>query len=218
MKKLIFLSICILLLNACKKEPISNFSFSGSTSVGENIEFTNSSSNADSYNWDFGDGSNSTEKSPSHSYEKPGNYTIILDAKGEGGSNSVSKSIKITGITYTFTNNSSFTLYNFSSYYWNGEEIEDWTEHGTLSKGATTDIIITERTNIEIGYTSADESMICISFDSFILTIDQHNDLIIDVDLEVYCAYKKSGSLSQTDNIERIGLKFNAFSRLMDSE
>lgn len=36
--------------------------------------------------WDFGDGTVSTEPSPSHVYEQPGSYTVSLQTSGPGGS------------------------------------------------------------------------------------------------------------------------------------
>lgn len=48
------------------------------------VKFTNlSSGKAQSYVWDFGDGTTSTEKSPLHTYAKSGYYTVKLTAKGE---------------------------------------------------------------------------------------------------------------------------------------
>ena len=48
------------------------------------VKFTNlSSGKAESYVWDFGDGTTSTEKSPMHIYAKSGYYTVTLTAKGE---------------------------------------------------------------------------------------------------------------------------------------
>lgn len=48
------------------------------------VKFTNlSSGNAQSYVWDFGDGTTSTEKNPLHTYTKSGYYTVKLTAKGE---------------------------------------------------------------------------------------------------------------------------------------
>lgn len=48
------------------------------------VKFTNlSSGNAQSYVWNFGDGSTSTEKNPLHTYAKSGYYTVTLTAKGE---------------------------------------------------------------------------------------------------------------------------------------
>jgi gliding motility-associated-like protein len=49
--------------------------------VNSTIDFKNTSTNATSYSWDFGDGSPlSTVKSPSHPYTTPGNYTVTFIA------------------------------------------------------------------------------------------------------------------------------------------
>ncbi len=44
------------------------------------VNFNNLSTNATTYYWDFGDGSNSIATSPSHVYNVPGDYTITLIA------------------------------------------------------------------------------------------------------------------------------------------
>jgi len=44
------------------------------------VNFTNNSVNANSYLWDFGDGTTSTETNPSHTYTSLGNYNVILTA------------------------------------------------------------------------------------------------------------------------------------------
>lgn len=57
--------------------------------VGETIGFSNIASIVipiDSYLWDFGDGSKSTESSPTHSYNDAGIYKAILTTTNEGGS------------------------------------------------------------------------------------------------------------------------------------
>jgi PKD repeat protein len=46
--------------------------------VGEEIQFSNCSENASSYSWDFGDGTTSILKEPSHVYAQAGNYEIKL--------------------------------------------------------------------------------------------------------------------------------------------
>ncbi len=48
------------------------------------VNFTNLSTNAVSYVWDFGDGSTSTETDPSHTYGDPGVYTVTLVAEVDG--------------------------------------------------------------------------------------------------------------------------------------
>lgn len=44
------------------------------------VTFANTSTNAQAYLWDFGDGNTSTEFNPVHTYSAPGNYTVTLTA------------------------------------------------------------------------------------------------------------------------------------------
>ena len=60
-----------------------------STCVGQAVNFTNTSTNATTYNWNFGDplsGASDSSKlqNPSHIYALPGNYTVILVASTSG--------------------------------------------------------------------------------------------------------------------------------------
>ena len=60
-----------------------------------NVTFTNTTTGTvTTWAWDFGDGSASTIKSPSHSYAAPGSYTVKLTAAGPGGSNTKIATIK----------------------------------------------------------------------------------------------------------------------------
>lgn len=47
---------------------------------GLNVQFHNMSQRADDFVWDFGDGSTSTEVSPTHTYAIPGDYEVTLTA------------------------------------------------------------------------------------------------------------------------------------------
>ncbi|MDR1011271.1 MAG: PKD domain-containing protein [Opitutaceae bacterium] len=40
------------------------------------------------WHWDFGDGATSAEQHPQHAYEKPGNYTVLLEAETAAGEKS----------------------------------------------------------------------------------------------------------------------------------
>ena len=51
--------------------------------------FTNNSSGAVSYNWDFGDGNGSSEANPSHTYTGAGSFTVTLTATAAGTSNAM---------------------------------------------------------------------------------------------------------------------------------
>lgn len=78
--------------------PIADFSFYISSTTPGLVDFTNTSSYANSYSWDFGDGTTSTDVNPSHIYLQNGNYTVTLEATGDGGSNSTSNSFDITNV------------------------------------------------------------------------------------------------------------------------
>lgn len=58
-------------------DPVANFSY-GMNPGG--VFFSNMSTHADSYIWDFGDGSGSTQTDPLHTYSSPGSYTVTLNA------------------------------------------------------------------------------------------------------------------------------------------
>jgi len=70
-------------------------SFSASPTSGKTpftVSFTDQSTGSPtSWKWTFGDGSNSTEKNPVHTYNKSGNYTVALTTTNEGGSDKVQK-------------------------------------------------------------------------------------------------------------------------------
>lgn len=69
-------------------QPLSaNFS---TATNGSTATFTNSSISADSYTWEFGDGSTSTEASPSHTYTSDGDYYVKLTATSSATNESVS--------------------------------------------------------------------------------------------------------------------------------
>jgi PKD repeat protein len=60
------------------------------------VDFTDLSTGVvDSWLWDFGDGTTSTEPSPSHEYTEPGDYTVSLTVTNAFGSDSETKSAYI---------------------------------------------------------------------------------------------------------------------------
>lgn len=60
------------------------------------VQFTNKSTNADRYTWNFGDGSpRNSETNPSHLFRKTGTFTVCLKAtSNEGCADSVCKSVE----------------------------------------------------------------------------------------------------------------------------
>lgn len=61
------------------------------------VYFTNlSSGNITGWSWNFGDGSKSTDKNPTHLYNTPGTYTISLTVTGPGGTDTKTRINYIT--------------------------------------------------------------------------------------------------------------------------
>lgn len=73
--------VAIVFLAACSR-PIAQFETPQTAyKANSEITFSNKSTDAESYLWDFGDGNTSTDKEPKHTYEKEGTYTVTLTAK-----------------------------------------------------------------------------------------------------------------------------------------
>lgn len=198
MKKLTIFFLCIFLLIACKKEPSANFSYQGTLIVGQVIQFQNLSANADSYSWDFGDGTISTMISPQYTYSKPGRYTVTLTVEGNGKSATINKSLVIGGTTYSFKNETGIILYGFCSFFYNGGHYDNFVEHGILNTGATTSIVIANSNEISFACKLQADGGYFISADQYYLTIGSHNDLVVNEDTQVY-QVSKSGSVNNRD-------------------
>ena len=85
--------ICVL------ETPVADFSVNQpfAYELQPNFSFMNYSTQADLYNWDFGDTTFSAQSDPIHTYQGyPGDYTVILIAKSDDGcSDTVQKTITI---------------------------------------------------------------------------------------------------------------------------
>ena len=103
-------NVCLVASNTCNSVqvckqvsvtcpvPFANFS---NTVNNTNVVFTNNSTNANSYNWNFGNGQTSTQVNPSINYGNGGNYTVCLRATNSCGFDDTCKNINIviTAIT-----------------------------------------------------------------------------------------------------------------------
>ncbi len=124
MKKqsVILLTLLILGISSCQKEPSACFSTISSTAeVGQVISFTNCSKDADGYRWDFGDNSGKVNGSTlSHAYTTAGTYVVIMEAFSKNGKkeDKVTKAITVNDINKKFvgTYNMSGTCVNNMSY------------------------------------------------------------------------------------------------------
>lgn len=93
----LFLFSLALLATSCAVKPKASFSIPAQKFVAPaEVAFTNSSLKADSYEWDFGDGSKSTEASPTHRYMQSGNYAVILKAKKGSKTTTFKQMVQVT--------------------------------------------------------------------------------------------------------------------------
>ena len=113
--RLLLVSLSWLASTFYAQSPVANFTASPLTvCVGQNVSFTNTSSAnggpaLSSYQWDFGDGTTSTNENPAHIYHLPGVYTVtLISFSAEGCSDTL---VKLDYVTVPGTY-SEFTMAN----------------------------------------------------------------------------------------------------------
>ena len=127
MKRNIIYLVLAILFVACKQEaiilePKAQFSYSTSFD-GFKVLFSNQSTNASNYNWDFGDGQTSTEPSPTHIYNSLGSFNVKLTVANEYKSISTIKTIIIKD---TVSLNNASLSFNGHSIDVDGDNIVDF--------------------------------------------------------------------------------------------
>lgn len=91
--------------------PVSNFTGSPTSGVRPlSVTFTNLSSGADSYLWNFGDSDTSTDENPTHVYDDVGTYSVTLEATNEEGTTSFSRTSYITTTTANYVRSATGTI------------------------------------------------------------------------------------------------------------
>lgn len=105
LKTIIILITILIYISSCKKDetipaPVANYTFTGDNNFAPcKVIFTNTTTNATSYIWDFGDGATSTEQSPNHIYANGGTFNITLTAKNSAGiQNLINKTVTIKNV------------------------------------------------------------------------------------------------------------------------
>ncbi len=69
------------------------FEYSGVSLL--DVQFMDKSTNSTAWFWDFGDGTNSTEQHPVHTYAAEGDYTVVLTASGVGGNTTITQNVTV---------------------------------------------------------------------------------------------------------------------------
>lgn len=89
-------------------DPVASFNYVVNNN---SVSFTNSSENSTTYNWNFGDGTFSTEENPIHSYATTGNFSVHLTVTTCGKTSEITQNITITTL-----NSSNFDLEKITIY------------------------------------------------------------------------------------------------------
>ncbi len=83
---IIILGIIVLSLNSCQKKPVAGFTMSSeSVAIGDTVNFTNTSVDADHYEWYFGDGVIVTSVNASHVFKQSGIIPVRLSSYSANG-------------------------------------------------------------------------------------------------------------------------------------
>lgn len=99
-----FSLIALLMVSSCEEEdafgdkplpPVADFTYSADPDDSFTIRFTNTSLNADSYLWEFGDGSTSTEASPTHTFGVSGSHDVKLTIQSADNEDHIVKPVQI---------------------------------------------------------------------------------------------------------------------------
>ena len=69
--------------------------YTNDTETSFTLNVTNLPQNITSGNWDFGDGANSTEQNPTHTYSAAGTYTVNLTVSNANGTASKTTIINV---------------------------------------------------------------------------------------------------------------------------
>jgi PKD repeat protein len=113
---LAFTLFLIVIFAACDKkdktnnQADANFSVAGyEVPAPVTLQFLNTSSNATSYLWNFGDGATSTSFNPTHQYPLPGDFNVTLKVTGPTGTDSICKIVSVA--PPVVANKSSFSYF-----------------------------------------------------------------------------------------------------------
>jgi PKD repeat protein len=140
--------------------PAASFTSAAGTGAGV-VNFTNTSTNATTYSWNFGDGNTASTQNPSNTYIANGTYTVSLTAINGTCTNATSRQINVTGIASPvrafsgdITTNTTFyadSIYVINGYVYVKNNATLSIQPGTIIKGNANKatLIITRNGKIE---------------------------------------------------------------------
>ncbi len=166
------MALTAVILGSCSKDPVPLFTIDKTEIyIGDVVSFTNQSSDADTYQWDFGDGKTSTEVNPIHSYESAGTYTVTLIASTKKNSSSYNMTLTVKRPNEFVVSNTHYPVNNvvvlcdnrtegekdFIIYMLNGEMYFDQNEKEFLGNGSMLEVYL-YATSFETGTYRIDDN------------------------------------------------------------
>lgn len=101
------------------------------------VDFTNNSTYAITYHWDFGDGTSSVLSNPSHLYTNPGIYTVTLMAFGASGTDTSSVSNQVYVYPKPVANFQAYITPSGDTVYFADNSVDAWTWFWDFGDGGT---------------------------------------------------------------------------------
>lgn len=131
-------------LFSCEKLPETSFTYTPieNPEAGEDIQFENTTSEASSFSWDFGDGESSIQENPVHKFDEAGSFEVILTATNEDGSQPKTETITIGEATILVFQISDSTEINLldNAEVWLYDKEADWDNFEEPLLSANTDV------------------------------------------------------------------------------
>ncbi|MBN2669564.1 MAG: PKD domain-containing protein, partial [Bacteroidales bacterium] len=106
--------------NACGNGPAASISvvvnmlptaYFSHSNQGLVVDFIDNSNLANTYNWNFGDGTTSSEQNPTHNYTNSGTYTATLTVSNDCGSDTYYTTINVTNVGINIQANEDWKIY-----------------------------------------------------------------------------------------------------------
>jgi PKD repeat protein len=170
--------------SACMKEPSVDFTFDNDNStVPILVSFSNLSSDADTYLWDFGDGDVSTESNPHHMYASAGEMNVSLTATNKHKSATVTKTLTLLQpTTFSVLNSTTnLVLENVVSFYFDASQNSyiDQISLGTLYPSQRSGSVVTTYSSRTIFFYAGSSTLAKVKY-PYSITPNVENVLVID--------------------------------------
>lgn len=129
----VFISVPVTVSN-CEPLPTTQFSIEVVDEL--TVIFSNNSYNALYFSWNFGDGTSSTEFSPSHSYAKSGTYTVVLSASNVCTSQTLSQTVTVCiPILFDERDGKSYKIVRIGNQCWMAQNLNTGSQVNSLVYG-----------------------------------------------------------------------------------